>query len=72
MQKTCVEFTLIDPLLCWDADLGLSSDKTVYPNAVGTHCVIHQPVLVARTLQSDVKQIMSFAIQQVHFVKSNA
>jgi hypothetical protein len=46
--------------------------KTVAPNAIGTHCVIHRQVLAAKTLLSSLKQIMSLVIQAVNFVKSSA
>jgi hypothetical protein len=43
--------------------------KTVAPNAIGTHCVIHSQVLAAKTLPSGLKQIVSLAIQAVNFIK---
>jgi hypothetical protein len=46
--------------------------KTVAPNAIGTHCVINRQVLAAKTLPSDLKQIMSLVIQAVNFIKSSA
>jgi hypothetical protein len=46
--------------------------KTVTPNAIGTHCVIHRQVLAAETLPSSLKQIMSLVIQAVNFIKSSA
>jgi hypothetical protein len=42
--------------------------KTVAPNAIGTHCVIHRQVLAAKTLPPGLKQIMSLVIQAVNFI----
>jgi hypothetical protein len=52
---------LVWSLHCWSSfSVGLqiwvsSSDKNCTSNAVGNHCLIHQQVLAARTLPSDVK-----------------
>jgi hypothetical protein len=46
--------------------------KTVAPNVTGTHCVIRRQVLAAKTLPSDLKQIMSIVIQAVNFIKFSA
>jgi hypothetical protein len=47
-----------------------ASIKTVAPNAIGTHCVIHRQMLPAKTLPSGLQQIMSLVIQAVNFIKS--
>jgi hypothetical protein len=46
--------------------------KTVAPNAIATHCVIHRQVLAAKTLPSGLKQIMSLVIQAVNFTKPSS
>jgi hypothetical protein len=46
--------------------------RTLAPNAIGTHYVIHRQVLAAKSLPSGLKQIMSLVIQAVNIVKSSA
>jgi hypothetical protein len=46
--------------------------KTVAPNVIGTHCVIHRRMLAAKPLPSGLKKIMSLVIQAVNFKKSRA
>jgi hypothetical protein len=43
--------------------------KTVAPNVIGTHCVIHRQVLAMKTLPTGLKQIMSLVIQALYFIK---
>jgi hypothetical protein len=43
--------------------------KTVVPDAIGTHCVIHRQVLAVKTLPTGLKQILSLVIQAVNFIK---
>jgi hypothetical protein len=45
--------------------------KTIAPNAIGTHFVIHRRVLAAKTSPSGLKQIMSLVIHAAYFKKSS-
>lgn len=55
-----VRFVYTQPLTCWVARHGFQAlIKTVAPNAIGIHCVIHRQVLAAGTSPSVVKLLMS-------------
>jgi hypothetical protein len=43
--------------------------KTVVPNSIGRHIVIHEHMLDAKILPSGLKQIMPLVSQAVNFIK---
>ncbi|KAF0746458.1 protein ZBED8-like [Aphis craccivora] len=48
----------------------LAKDKN--PSIIGSHCVIHRQALAAKTLPSEVKNVLEICIKVVNSIKSSA